>query len=146
GAAWDQWSSGGPYLWVWSQDGPTGGPLCTATQIDPSTGMPTGVNFVGVEMNVDPADDDIAGGASISIVTIDSQTHLVFIGLHQSNYLAPGDGLDWIVVYDISVPPVTPNLVSPQDGEVDVQTAPTTLSWQASPTANSYQLQVALSS
>ncbi|MBN1657754.1 MAG: carboxypeptidase regulatory-like domain-containing protein, partial [Anaerolineae bacterium] len=46
GAAWDMYSPGGPYLWVWSQDAAEA-TLVLATQIDPATGLPTGVSFVG---------------------------------------------------------------------------------------------------
>ncbi len=55
GAAWDKYSSGGPYLWVWSQDP---GSVATQYAFDGVNLTPTGVSFVG-----DAADG--AGGLAI---------------------------------------------------------------------------------
>jgi hypothetical protein len=87
GMAWDSWSSGGPYLWVWSQDGD---PAVLATQIDPSTGTPTGVSFSGAAL----LGSNIAGGASISPDLVVGK--LVFVGMHQASS-------DTIVGYDMDV-------------------------------------------
>ena len=39
GAGWDPWSPGGPFLWL------NGGAASTMVQVDPLTGVPTGVNY-----------------------------------------------------------------------------------------------------
>jgi len=96
GMAWDAYSPGGPYLWLWSQDGT---PLDQASQLDPTTGALTGVSFAGYN---DPSwVDNLAGGATISPDVIPGQ--LVFIGLHQ----ADSDmiiGYDMDVVMDLDIP------------------------------------------
>jgi hypothetical protein len=89
GAAWDMYSAGGPYLWVWSQDGT---PAVLATQIDPATGSQTGVGFIG--SNSDGS--DIAGGATI--INGDHPDYpgmLIFAGVHQAT-------ADLIVGYDLA--------------------------------------------
>ncbi|MGA9115306.1 MAG: S8 family serine peptidase [Bacteroidota bacterium] len=93
GLAWDRWSPGGPFLWMWSQDGPVGGQKLTATRMNPLTGQPTGVSFLGRNYAALP-DTDIAGGAAISD-EIDL-TRPVFLGLHQSSP-------DRVVGYDLGV-------------------------------------------
>jgi hypothetical protein len=100
GLAWDQWTSGGPYLWVWAQTGPRDGPFCTAIQVNPLTGKKTGIQFTGVDFQADTL-NDLAGGATISGEIDPSRT--VFVGLHQS---AP----DRVVVYDLTLLP--PGVVS----------------------------------
>ncbi len=90
GAAWDMYSDGGPYLWVWSQDGT---PASQATQIDPATGTPTGVTFQGV----DPP-GGLAGGADI--IAGDHPDHpgmLILAGMQQATP-------DTIVGYDLDAP------------------------------------------
>lgn len=117
GLAWDDQSEGGPFLWAWSQDGPVGGPLVTATQIDPTTGAPTGVFFTGVEMNGDPADDDIAGGATISGDIVPGK--LTLAGVQQSN-INPGDGTDFVVVYEMQdLAPPWMEIVGPTSGVIN---------------------------
>jgi len=59
GMAWDSWSAGGPFLWLWSQDGPD--PLLMASQVNPTTGALTGVLFLGVGVA-----GEMAGGAAIT--------------------------------------------------------------------------------
>jgi hypothetical protein len=87
GMAWDRWSSGGPYLWVWSQDG---SPQVLATQIDPATGTATGVSFVGA----DPP-GGMAGGADvIGGDHPDYPGMAIFAGLHQATP-------DTVVGYDL---------------------------------------------
>lgn len=71
GLAWDDVSVGGPYLWVWS-DNPA-----RATQINPSTGLATGLSFTGSA----PNGEQFAGGATISDELIAGK--LVLIGMHQ---------------------------------------------------------------
>lgn len=93
GAAWDTWSPGGPFLWLWSQDGPAPNQMALATQIDPGTGDPTGVSFLGSAIG-GSSDDNLAGGATINPDIVPGM--LVFAGLHQ----APSDT---IVGYDLDV-------------------------------------------
>ena len=88
GLGWDASTAGGPFLWAWSQDGV---PAVTATQIDPSTGTPTGVSFQGVSINVD--DSDIAGGADVDTDVVPGK--VVLIGMHQADE-------DTVVGYEIS--------------------------------------------
>ena len=85
GLAWDMWSPGGPYLWTWS-DLPTQGEV-TATQIDPETGLATGVSFEANEL------DGAAGGATISPDIVPGS--LVFAGMQQV-------GDDTVVAYELS--------------------------------------------
>jgi len=56
GMAWDTITVGGPWLWVFSQDGT---PACQASQFNPRTGVYTGVAYQLMMGN-------IAGGASFS--------------------------------------------------------------------------------
>lgn len=96
GMGWDDATPGGPFLWAWAAAGPPQGPNCTALQWDPTTGQPTGVSFVGIEMNGDPAANDQPGGATVRFV--DDQ--LALLALHSSNRL-PGDGHDFVVAYSL---------------------------------------------
>ena len=74
GMAWDTWSTGGPFLWLWSQDGPD--PLLTASQLNPATCALTGVSFLGVGVV-----GEMAGGAAISDQIVPGQ--VVFLGMNQ---------------------------------------------------------------
>jgi len=63
GAAWDGYSAGGPYLWLWGQGAGSGTPQWIV-QVNPATGMPTGVTHdVGTDI-IDAA--GIAGGLFIA--------------------------------------------------------------------------------
>ncbi|MCB8927645.1 MAG: tandem-95 repeat protein [Ardenticatenaceae bacterium] len=108
GAAWDTYSDGGPYLWVWSQDG---SPAVTATQIDPATGLATGVSFIGDNIG----GDDIAGGADIVDNHPDYPGQLLFVGMHQATS-------DTIVGYDLGTSGMDVDWVSedPMTGTVPV--------------------------
>jgi hypothetical protein len=57
GMAWDDVSGGGPWLWVFSQDGT---PQLQISQFDPVTGSYTGVVFYAIDHS--GGDDAIAGG------------------------------------------------------------------------------------
>lgn len=86
GLAWDSWSPDGPFLWAWSDTpGNNGGVL--ATQIDPATGMETGVSFSANAL------DGAAGGATISPDIVPGR--LSFAGMQQV-------GDDTVVVYELS--------------------------------------------
>ncbi len=72
GAGWDPWSPGGPFLWL------NGGSVTTLVQVDPLTGVPTGVNYVvpagivgGLDTDVDLVPGKIVGIA-LSQITPDS--------------------------------------------------------------------------
>ncbi|THB81270.1 MAG: hypothetical protein D3926_02940, partial [Desulfobacteraceae bacterium] len=91
GMAWDSHTAGGPWLWVWSQDG--SGTVCS--QFDPSSGSYTGVTYYGVN-----PPGGIAGGAAFERIGAD----FLFIGLHQA------DPIDYIVGYRF---PGDMNVVNP---------------------------------
>jgi hypothetical protein len=85
GLAWDDLSPGGPYLWAWTAADPP-----QAIQIDPETGLATGVSFVG---------ESVTGGTGGGGATITADLYpdrLVFIGMHQA---AP----DLVIGYDLGV-------------------------------------------
>ncbi len=80
GLAWDNVTDGGPWLWVYSQDELTDDVKVLVSQVDPTTGEPTGVQFVG---HYDPAAErNIAGGACF---VEDWDGEPIFIGLSQSS-------------------------------------------------------------
>ncbi|MFZ0454099.1 MAG: T9SS type A sorting domain-containing protein [Ignavibacteriaceae bacterium] len=65
GAAFDYYSSGAPFLWLWSQNYGQGSPQ-VIFQVDPSTGMPTGLEY---DVRTDPVigeDSCLAGGLFIT--------------------------------------------------------------------------------
>jgi hypothetical protein len=88
GFAWDDRSPGGPYLWSWSQDGPT---LLRATRLNPATGAPTGVQFDGMNLGT----TDIAGGVDITDQL--GNGTLTMVAVHQADANA-------VRGYDLAVP------------------------------------------
>ena len=65
GAAFDYYSTGGPYLWLWGYGAGKGTPQ-VIIQVDPATGSPTGVEY---DVRSDPVigqDSCVAGGLFIS--------------------------------------------------------------------------------
>ncbi len=79
GAAFDDISVGGPYLWVFHQAGDPSNSLIS--QIDLSTGMPTGVGRdVNQDLNTDGA---LAGGLFLTNTWDDAQT-LILGGINQA--------------------------------------------------------------
>jgi hypothetical protein len=80
-----------PKLWAWRAEGPAQGPMCTAVRLDSPA-----VQFLGVEMNGDPAANDMPGGVDI----VRWGDKLTLLALQQSNYL-PGDGHDFLVGYSL---------------------------------------------
>jgi hypothetical protein len=100
GLAWDTWSEGGPYLWVWSMKYTPSDVRPKAVQINPQTGTQTGVTFEGVLMNPQaPYAADGALGATLTDQLIEDK--VVFVGLHASSYAFYNDQLDWVVYYDL---------------------------------------------
>lgn len=101
GLAWDVWTEGGPYLWIWSMKYTASDVRPVAYQMFVETGLLTGVTFEGVNMN--PNGDlgaDYALGATISNELIEGK--VAFVGLHGSSYQQNNDQLDWVVAYDLA--------------------------------------------
>lgn len=100
GLAWDSWSEGGPYLWIWSMKYTPDDVRPKAFQLNPATGLLTGVSFEGVLMHPQaPYGADYALGATISDELYQGKVSL--IGLHGSSYEQNNDQLDWVVSYDL---------------------------------------------
>jgi hypothetical protein len=99
GLAWDSWTQGGPYLWVWSMKYTPTDVRPKAIQINVNTGAPTGVEFEGVLMNPSGIAADYALGATITADLIEGKVS--FVGMHASSYLQNNDQLDWVVAYDL---------------------------------------------
>ncbi len=118
GAAWDEYSSGGPYLWVWSQDGT---PLVLATQINPASGAQTGVSFVGTSTD----GTDAAGGATMINGDYPGYSgKLIFLGMHQAGSdIAIGYDMDTFVNFDVpwmSQDPITGTVPADSSAPIDV--------------------------
>lgn len=92
GLAWDDVTDGGPWLWVYSQDEFTDDILVMVSQVDPTTGIPTGVQFLG--WNNPGADRNLAGGACF---IEDWEGDPIFVGLSQSTP-------DTVFGMDITIP------------------------------------------
>jgi hypothetical protein len=95
GMAWDDVSDGGPFLWVFSQDGDPA-PLIQVSQFSPATGTYTGVVFQGVVpagYSVDP-DSTMAGGACFT--TEWDPTKAILFTLNQSR------PTDFVMGYEIA--------------------------------------------
>ena len=54
GIAWDDFSPGGPFLWVWVETEGGAASCCEAIQLDPVTGLATGVRFFGEDQGTSP--------------------------------------------------------------------------------------------
>jgi len=100
GLAWDNFSEGGPYLWIWAMKYTPSDVRPQAFQLNVQTGTLTGVSFEGVLMNPQaPYAADGAAGATITNQLIDGKVTLV--GVHGSSYQSYNDQLDWVVAYDL---------------------------------------------
>lgn len=97
GLAWDTWSIGGPYLWVWSMKYTPSDVRPKAYQIKATTGQLTGVSFEGVSMFPPIADQALALSLSDEVIP----GKVVFTALHGSSYQVPNDKLDWVILYDL---------------------------------------------
>lgn len=95
--AWDSWTPGGPYLWVWSSKYTPSDVRPKAYQMNPATGQLTGVSFEGENMFPTGADGPL--GLSLSDEIIPGK--VVFTALQSSNYIQWNDQLDWVVLYDL---------------------------------------------
>ncbi|MFK8036795.1 MAG: T9SS type A sorting domain-containing protein [Crocinitomicaceae bacterium] len=79
GGAFDNYSPDGPWLWVFSQ---TGANTCEIVQVDPSTGVPTGVSLDYFTSAMMGTTSSLAGGLYISNESVNGTNS--FIGLGQS--------------------------------------------------------------
>lgn len=111
GLAWDTWTAGGPYLWVWSTRVFPDDVRPIAYQIKASNGQFTGLTFEGVVMQPGGTQfADYASGATLSDEIIEGK--VVFAGLHASSFQQNNDQLDWVVGYDLA--PETTGLPGPE--------------------------------
>ncbi len=111
GLAWDTWTAGGPYLWVWSTRVYPDEVRPVAYQINPATGQFTGLTFEGVIMH--PGGEifaDYSLGATLSDEIIEGK--VVFAALHGTSYQQNNDQLDWVVGYDLA--PETTGVPGPE--------------------------------
>ncbi len=111
GLAWDTWTAGGPYLWVWSTRVYPDEVRPVAYQINPATGQFTGLIFEGAIMH--PGGElfaDYSLGATLSDQIIDDK--VVFAALHGTSYQQNNDQLDWVVCYDLA--PETTGVPGPE--------------------------------
>ncbi|MDX1439826.1 MAG: T9SS type A sorting domain-containing protein, partial [Rubricoccaceae bacterium] len=112
GLAWDDLSPGGPFLWAFVDLEAEG--CCKAVQLDPVSGVPTGVSFPGVEQGTQP---NVPEAATVTRDLIEDR--LTLIGLQESedyqNYEAH------LVAYDLDVapPPAWIDLAGPTVGLVE---------------------------
>lgn len=97
GLAWDTWTAGGPYLWVYSMKYTSTDVRPKFYQMQPSSGQLTGVSFEGVNMNPFGVDGALSFTLSDEIIA----GEVVFATLQSSNYIQNQDGLDWVVLYDL---------------------------------------------
>jgi len=81
--------------------------------LDVNSGQPTGVSFIGFEMNGDPNADDQPVGATFGLIN----DHVTFVGLQSSNY-QPGDGHDFAVGYSLGLTPHNWLTISPDSGTI----------------------------
>ncbi|MBE0660880.1 MAG: T9SS type A sorting domain-containing protein [Bacteroidales bacterium] len=118
GLAWDSWSPGAPYLWVYHQSGSTG--AIEAIRLEPETGNQTGVSFAGANLSIDSTYIDMAKNIFVSPDW--QENKLVMLALHDS-FTELGEGADQIVVYDLDVipPPGWIKLLPPSAGTAGPQ-------------------------
>jgi len=97
GLAWDTWTAGGPYLWVWSMKYTSTDVRPKAYQILAANGQLTGVSFEAVQMFPQGTDGALSFTLSDQIIT----GEVVFAALQASHYQQFHDNLDWVVLYDL---------------------------------------------
>lgn len=97
GLAWDVWTIGGPYLWVWSMKYTSDDVRPKAFQIKASTGQLTGLTFEGVHMFPPTIDGALSFCLSSEVIP----GKVVFTALQSSHFQQQGDNLDWVVLYDL---------------------------------------------
>jgi hypothetical protein len=113
GLAWDDLSPGGPFLWAWvNAEGGTDS-RCEAVQLDPLTGLATGVGFRGEDQGGAP---NVPEAVTITRDLVPGKLSL--LGLQESDgYPLTGA---FAVGYDLDVtlPPAWIDLVGPTAGSV----------------------------
>jgi hypothetical protein len=97
GMAWDAWSPGGPYLWVWSEEETTTGSKCRAVRLNPQTCIPTATEFNG--FNLGGSAQDTPNGAVITNLLVEDK--ISFIGLQNNG----ANNEDFVCFYDLDVVP-----------------------------------------
>ena len=137
GAAFDNASPGGPFLWLWGQGAGAGVPQII-NQLNPATGLPTGVQHdVLTDVGVGNA-SAIAGGLSLSKDIVPGKIALV--GVLQGTP-------DRLFAYEIGVTDagvLAPfNLTSPASGitvtSIPTSTTPVTITWDTSRASATYK-------
>jgi hypothetical protein len=130
GGAYDNYSPGGPFLWLWGQGGGQGSPQIIA-QINPATGLPTGVQH-DVMTDVGLGNPNaIAGGLYSSKDLVPGK--IALLGILQGEP-------DRLFAYEIGVTDAGPlnafNLTSPPSGAsvttLPGSTTPVTITWDTS--------------
>ena len=97
--AWDAYTPGGPYLWIWTNELSPTGALGKAYRLDTESLEPTGVSFPAVNLSNDPGLGDEVVSATITRDLFSDQ--LVMVTLHESNdTLNPEDK---VLVYDLDL-------------------------------------------
>ena len=98
GLAWDDLSPDGPFLWAWV-DLPSGaGSCCEAVQLDPATGLATGVRFLATDQGTLPSQPEAAA------LTRDVEAGtLSLLGLQESEDYTGYEA--FVVGYDLAVAP-----------------------------------------
>ena len=106
GLAYDDFSNGGPFLWVYSQD-PDVNPQVQISKFDLTSGTYTGVIYEGYW---DPSyDSNMAGGACFYV----DGTDPIFVGLTQ----ASPDTIFGLNVEVVNNPPGAPTITGPPNGK-----------------------------
>ncbi|MCL6495761.1 MAG: T9SS type A sorting domain-containing protein [Ignavibacterium sp.] len=137
GIAYDYWSQGGPYLWVWSQGQGQGFPQ-NIIQISVATGQPTGIQRE-VKSDIDPANTNaIAGGLFITDQLIPGL--VVLGGVLQGE----PDRLFGYEIANLDAGVLAPfNLVSPPDNAnittLPGSTDPVVITWDTSRAGATYK-------
>jgi hypothetical protein len=110
GLAWDDVSEGGPWLWVFSQDGT---PPIEVSQFNPRTGMYTGVTFFAIDHGGE--NNDLAGGCCFTTQWNPSLGILFCLVQGQD---AAGNSFDLVQGYEITPASVWLS-VSPTSGTIE---------------------------
>ncbi|MGH1362143.1 MAG: T9SS type A sorting domain-containing protein [Calditrichia bacterium] len=98
GLAWDNFSPNGPFLWAWVRSASTTGSNCEAIQLNPTSGVPTGLSFSGV---------DYGSGLNFpeaAVIQPNYTTNRIeIVGLQKNNSFTAPEG--FIARYDLGVTP-----------------------------------------
>lgn len=113
GLAWDDVSPGGPFLWAWVDRGDDEVERCEAVQLDPVTGLATGVSFRGQDQGT-----AIEAPRAVAITRDFTTDKLALLGL-QGSYDGQDDAA-FVAAYDLDVnlPPAWIDLSGPTLGTI----------------------------